>query len=416
MKDGIKSVIVLTVICVVVSLLVALTNSFTAPVIEENKQSASTESLKQVLENAADFEKLDKPADAPTTVQEIYRETGGLGYAVTVAVTTSYSASPMLYTVGISSDGVITGIVITSYTESKDFGKETYPQSYVGLDSALNGAELVGGVTYSSTAFKKGIEDVFATLIDMGLIGAGEKSDEQKLKELIDTLLTGALNDGGSVSLAEYETGADWVKTGYAATNGTGYALVSEDNTVYVINPFGYASAYDIDGNDITETASRLNDAAGAVPNNGAETAEKDKSALTRMAGEGAVFTRITDLQSFSTVTNVFRIDEGGEIYYGFVSRPVGYNNGSMVIYVILDNNGAVKEIKASEIILYSQYYEDYTLDESEYYQSLNGKTESTLTDEDTLINGATVSGNAVNKALKDTFKAFEEIKKGGEG
>lgn len=416
MKNGIKSVTVLTVICVAVSLLVALTNSFTAPVIEENKQSASTESLKQVLENAADFQLLEKPADAPVTVQEIYKETGGLGYAVTVAVTTSYSASPMLYTVGISSDGVITGIVITNYSESKDFGKDTYPQSYVGMDSALNGAELVSGVTYSSTAFKKGIEDVFAALIDMGLIGAGEKSEEQKIEELLNTLLAGSLSDSGRAVLAEYETNADWVKAGYAATNGTGYALVAEDNTVYVINPFGHVKAYNIDGQDMTESASRLNDAAGAVPNNAKETAEKDKNALARIAGEGAVFTQITDLRSFSTVTNLFRIEEGEEVYYGFVSHPIGYNNGSMTVYGILDKNGAVKEVKVSEIILYSQYYDDYTLDESAYYEGLAGKTQSTLTDEDTLINGATISGNGVNKALKDMFIAFEEITKGGEG
>ncbi len=416
MKDGIKSVTVLTVICVAVSLLVALTNSFTAPVIKRNKDAASTESLKQVLENAADFEKMEKPENAPETVQDIYRETGGIGYAVTVAVTTSYSSSPMLYTVGISSEGKITGIVITSYTESKDFGKETYPQSYIGLDSALNGAELVSGVTYSSTAFKNGIEDVFATLIDMGLIGAGEKSEAQKLEELLDTLLPGALSDSGKAAFKEYEASAGWVKKAYQAVNGTGYVLVAEDNTVCVINPFGYVKAYDIDGKDITDSTEGLTDAAGAVPNNAKETAEKDKNALARMAGEGAVFTRITNFKSFSTVTNIFRIEEGNEAYYGFVSRPIGYNNGGMEVYGLITEDGKVKDVKVSEIVLYSQYYDDYTLDESAYYENLTGKTESTLTHEDTLINGATISGNAVNKALKDMFNALEEITKGGEG
>ena len=37
-----------------------------------------------------------------------------------------------------------------------------------------------------------------------------------------------------------------------------------------------------------------------------------------------------------------------------------------------------------------------------------------TLTDEDTLISGATISGNAVNGAVKDMFNAFEAITKGG--
>ena len=415
MKDGIKSVIVLTVICVTVSLLVALTNSFTAPVIKSNKDAAATESLKQVLENAANFEKLEKPLSAPETVQEIYRETGGLGYAVTVAVTTSYSSSPMLYTVGISSEGKITGIVITSYTESKDFGKDTYPKSYIGLDSALNGAELVSGVTYSSTAFKKGIEDVFATLIDMGLIGEGEKSDEQKLKELFDKVLPGANNQSGTAVLKALELDAgSKFKNVFEAANGAGYILVTTDNKVITVNPFGSVAGYDIDGNPIDLENALKNDAAGAVPNNSKEKEQADVKALKKLTGEKASFTPAQGLNTVSTVTNAFIIQAEGEILYGFVSRPIGYNNGSMEIYGVITEDGKIKDIKVSEIILYSQYYEDYELDESGYYESLTGKTADTLTDEDTLISGATISGNAVNGAIKDMFNAFEEITKGG--
>ena len=142
-----KSVLKLTSICLIVTLLLAVTNMFTAPIIEKNLQSAATQSLSQVLPGAKDFEKLTVPDSASPSLKEIYRETEGLGYAVTVEITTQYSTSPMLYTVGVGQDGVITGIVITSYNETKDFGKESYPQSYVGKDSALNGVELVGGVT-----------------------------------------------------------------------------------------------------------------------------------------------------------------------------------------------------------------------------------------------------------------------------
>ena len=417
MKNGIKSIIVLTSICLVITLLVALTNSFTAPVIEQNKQAASTESLKQVLEGAKGFDKLEKPEDAPDSVQDIYMETSGLGYAVTVAVSSSYSASPMLYTVGISADGIITGIVITNYTESKDFGKDTYPKTYVGMDSALNGAELVAGVTYSSTAFKQGVEDVFDTLIKMDLIKAGEKSEEQKLEELIDTVLPGANNQSGTAVLETLELDVgDWCRNVFEASNGAGYILVSTDGqTVYTVNPFGKVRVYDIDGNDITDTASHINDAAGAVSNLSKEKEASDTKALKKLAGESAVFTR-EDVTTVSTVTNAFVIDSEGETLYGFVCRPIGYNNGTMTVYGILDGGGKIKEIKISEIILYSEYYSDYELDKGGYTEGLEGKDKDTLSENDTLISGATVSSKAINQALKDLFEAYEEITKGGNG
>ncbi len=414
MKSGIKSVLVLTSICLITTLLVALTNHFTAPVIEKNKADAANQSLVQVLEGAKAFDKLEKPADTPESVQDIYMETGGLGYAVTVSVTSSYSKSPMLYTVGVSSEGVITGIVITNYGETKDFGKDTYPKTYVGMDSALNGAELVAGVTYSSAAFRQGIEDVFAALIKMDLIKAGEKSEEQKIKELLDKLIPGALNGSGTGSFKDY-TVPDWAQSGYEASNGTGYMLVSKDGTVYTVNPFGKVKAYDTDGNDITDKAQNLTDAAGAVPNLSAQKESGDTKALKKLAGDTATFTTAV-IDTVSTVTNAFVIDAEGETMYGFVCRPIGYNNGVMTVYGILDSEGKIKEIKISEIILYSQYYDDYELDEEAYTEGLKGKDGSTLSDEDTLISGATISGNAVNKALNDMFEAYGKILEGGNG
>ncbi len=416
MKNGMKSVLVLTSICLITTLLVAVTNSFTAPVIEKNKADAANQSLVQVLEGAKEFDNLEKPSDSPESVQDIYMETSGLGYAVTVSVTTSYSKSPMLYTVGVNSQGVITGIKITNYGETKDFGKDVYPETYVGMDSALNGAELVSGVTYSSTAFKQGIEDVFTVLIKMDLIKAGEKSEEQKLEEIPGKVLPGANNQTGTAVLKtlEYDAGSIF-KAVLEAANGTGYILVTPDNTVITVNPFGVVAGYDIDGNPKELENSLKNDAAGAVPNLSKQKEEADVKALKKLTGDTAVFTAAV-IDTVSSVTNAFVINDGGERLYGFVCRPIGYNNGTMTVYGILDGNGKIKEIKISEIILYSQYYDDYELDEDAYTEGLKGKDAGTLSEKDTLISGATVSGNAINKALTDMFEACGKISEGGNG
>ncbi len=73
----------------------------------------------------------------------------------------------MLISVGIGTDGVIKGIVITAYTESKDIGAD-YPQKFVGKDSSLEGIDTVAGVTYSSRAFIDAIKDAFNGLTAVG--------------------------------------------------------------------------------------------------------------------------------------------------------------------------------------------------------------------------------------------------------
>ena len=173
MKLNIKSVVVLTTICIVVSALLSVTNYYTAPVIEENKAAAANASLTVVMPDAAGFEEIELGADAPSTVQHLYKETSGLGYVVILATTSQYSSGDMGITVAIGADGTITGITLTSYYESKDFGSE-YPQTYLGADSALNGVDTFAGVTYSSNALKSAVTDAFNVLIASGAVAEGQ--------------------------------------------------------------------------------------------------------------------------------------------------------------------------------------------------------------------------------------------------
>ena len=55
MKENIKSVVVLTAICLVVAVLLAYTNSITAPIIEANKAAKASGSLMEVMPEATGF-------------------------------------------------------------------------------------------------------------------------------------------------------------------------------------------------------------------------------------------------------------------------------------------------------------------------------------------------------------------------
>lgn len=165
-RENIKSVIALTVICLVVTTLLALTNEFTAPIIESTRAEKIQASLKAVLPDESSFTEItDLPESIPDTIVSVYSGDTLGGYAVVLATRSSYSSGDMGITIGIDADGNIVNVVITSYLESKDFGKDTYPAEFVGKDmQSYSDVDTVAGVTYSSDALKYAIGDAFAAL------------------------------------------------------------------------------------------------------------------------------------------------------------------------------------------------------------------------------------------------------------
>ena len=163
-KFNVKSIIVLTAICLIVTALLAVTNHFTSPVIETTRAAKVQKSLENVLPNSSGFEEITLPAGAPSTVKNVYKASDG-SYAVVLATMSAYSSGDMGITAGITPDGKLAGVALTSYRESKDFGKDTYPQNYIGVtEDNYNDVDAFAGVTYSSTAFKKAIGDAFAVI------------------------------------------------------------------------------------------------------------------------------------------------------------------------------------------------------------------------------------------------------------
>ena len=93
MKKYISSAVSLTVICGVVSLLLAVTNYITAPIIKEQQNAATNEALKVVMPNGSGFESVDiKKYDLPETIIEAYSETNG-GYVFKMETTGYDNAS-----------------------------------------------------------------------------------------------------------------------------------------------------------------------------------------------------------------------------------------------------------------------------------------------------------------------------------
>ena len=414
MKQSVKSVAVLLAICVVVTALLAGVNALTAPIIAQNRQNAATGSLSEVLPGAGTFEELTLPESAPAAVKTLYREAAGLGYAVLLETSTSYSGSPMAFTVGFSADGLIAGVVITNYQESKDFGKD-YPASYVGKDSALAGVDLVAGVTYSSTAFRAAVQEAFSLLIAEGYFAAGQKSEEQLIAELLPQALIGSTDSLGNAKYTE-GTAPAGIEAVYAAKNGSGFACVVRiDGTAYVcgVNAFGGVTVFDLEGNNVTaDRADAVATVKAAFTPSSQGTDAAHITLIGRVMGEGAEITALLPEAVSSPVVGAYTVQVGGATQYALVAAPLGYADESVKVLYVLDETGAVVKFRAlSDLIVHAEYYSGYTLDETAYAEGMLGITGDTLTNDTTLIAGATVTSNAVQRAMRDIFAAFEAVK-----
>ena len=415
MKENIKSVVVLTVICLVVAVLLAYTNSITAPIIEANKAASANESLLVVMPDATNFEEITLE-NTPATVKNVYKETSGLGYVMLLGTTSQFSSDEMTITVGFGADGKICGIALTGYYESKDFGKDTYPQTYVGQDSALGDVTLVAGCTYSSTAFKNAITDAFTVLIENGLVAEGQKSEEQLIAEAMPLALPGCTDALGNCLVTAVDAVAPATEA-YKANNDCGYIyVVSTDNGTVVVgvNAFGVAKVIDLEGNDVTDSYADVaaTAAAFAAPL-ATENLEQNLASATSAVEEGAVITPVENLPTFNNTIAAFTAETSTGMQYIVISQPYGFANHGMKMLHVFSEDGSVVVYKSlGALILEAEYYSAHSLtDASAYVAQFVGVTESTWSDDATLVAGATMTANAVSSSFHSAFEAFNLIK-----
>lgn len=410
-REAWKSIAVLTSICLVVAVLLAAVNHVTAPIIEESAATDTQASLYAVLPNAVGFEEETPAGEVPETVMGIFRDTGGSGYAVTLSTSSSYSASPMTFTVGVGTDGKITGVEITNCAESKDFGD--YPGTYVGQDSALSGVDIYAGVTYSSTAFRSAVEDAFSVLIGLGGVAQGNKTEEQIIEELKIQLLPGALTRAGTSKLEEYAVSEDGIKQALRAANDVGYLYVLEDGGkthVAAVSSTGGVICVDLDGKDVTAEQEALVARVREISETDS-IYEKNKAATVRALPEGAVLTPVSVSGQFGTVSSVYSVSGAGAVAYAMVCTPYGYRTPMKLVFVLSENGETMGFRSAGELIQESDYYTNYSLDESAYAAGLIGITGGTASEDQTLISGATMTGDGVWAALQDVLAAYEALR-----
>ena len=421
-----RSALTLIVLFLVFALLLTGLNTWAGPIIEQGEASQAVGPLMEVLPGAQGFDLIysndgsagSELVDIPESVESIYSETSGLGYAMLLTTSQGYTKQPMEIALGIDAEGKIAGAQVLVYPETKDMGVDTYPQTYVGQDSTLADVSLVAGVTYSSKAFHDAVLDAFSALTANELVSAGVKGDDQLLTELIATVFPGIMNSEGAMQGEETDTGIDGVTAAYKAPNGAGFAFIANVDGAGVLaiaNTSGSACVYDVDGNVVTDSYAEFAETAAAYArDNGDLYTDDDISKLSAYYSKEAEYAVLGLDSVYNSVTAAYTVTENGETLYAFVSRPYGYSNMPMAVYYVLNADGEIVMMNAKEFILEKEYFSKYTLDAPSYKEGFVGLTGETMTDDVAFISGATVTTNAVKVATRDVFDAFATLKENG--
>lgn len=384
MKHSIKSLCVFIGICTVVALLLALVNSFTAPIIQQNQNESANAALLEVMPDGAGFEALDiSTYTLPSTVSEVYRETSGKGHVVKL-VTAGYG-SDMVIMCGVGADGVVTGSVCLSSNET--LGKEkTYGENFVNKDAAaVDTVDTIGGATKTTAAYKNAVKDALNT----GIILGGGSVDIRTEEEILADNLAAALPLGDTFEKLFLTEVIDGVDAVYEAANGEGYVFVIGEAFIGVKN----------DGTVITEGVENAADITAAVTLIQSTTVEEiDISAYPDLTK--------TVISANKTSTGNFIVETKGAGYG--IKGGNEYHPASgeyIIVRVSMTADGKIIDcITVSEAE--TDGLGDACADES-FYGQFVGKTEDNYTEIDA-ISGATLTTDGYKQAIE---RAFEAVK-----
>lgn len=167
-KEVLVPSVSLFVISLVVTLLLAVTNNITAPLIEKLSVETEIETRKTVLADASYFDDENKTVTLDGTEYTycvgLDAEKNVVGYIFTTS-TKGYGGEVKVMT-GVSADGKVTGVEALSLSETAGLGmnaqKETFRDQYIGKSGKIgvaknspkeNEIQALTGATITSSAF-----------------------------------------------------------------------------------------------------------------------------------------------------------------------------------------------------------------------------------------------------------------------
>lgn len=387
-------IVVLSAICVAVTLLLAVVNMFTAPVIKAAADKKANETLAVVLPEGTDFEEVDlSTVELPTTVTKAFRETNGKGYVF--EITSAGYKSGLVIMCGLDSEGKITG---SKYTASS----ETYGAE-IKLDGMYNGQtpdsfepQAVSGATKTSGGYR----DAIKAALDAYVIMSGGTVDLRDENTIIQDNCNLALGTEGKIFEKWFATEEIGVDALYV-TDGGVVVLIYGD---YVgITADGTVSTEGV--NAETGEKEAIGDGAYATANSAFIT--YSSAALTEVTLPEGVHKNVLKAYVTESGNYVFELQAAG---YGIKGDKYVRSNEYILLKVAISADG-----KILSTLTVSQKESEGIGDVCagpDYYERFNGSDSATYNDVEN-ISGATVTSEGYKEAIGYAFEAYEIIKGG---
>lgn len=389
MMKHIKTVVSLTVICAVVSFLLALTNSITAPIIKERENAAVNEALAEVLPGGEGFEQLDiSKYTLPETITEAYKASNG-GYVFKM-VTAGYGSNFVIMC-GVSAEGTVAGAKCISSTETlgveKVYGEKLKDSSLESID----GVETESGATKTTEAYKNAVKDALNAAV---ILGGGEV-DLRSEEEILNDNLKEALPEGDKFTEVFLTFDAGEISAAYEAENKAGYVFVIGEDFV------------------ATDTKGKV---ISSVSDDVKTTVETSAQKLINETLEKIDITKYADMPS--AVEEAY-ITNGGNYVLYLKAAGYGINGGDQWHpasgeYIKIKVS-VTKDGKIIKCVTLSQKESENIGDacaKPEFYGQFNGKTAETYGEIDA-ISGATITTDGYKSAISKAFDAVK-IMEGG--
>ncbi len=382
MIKNLKSAIALIVICAVVSVLLAVTNNLTAPIIKEQESAAVNDALAVVLPGASDFSPVEiGEYKLPETITEIYSEKNG-GYVF--KMTTAGYASNFVILCGIDKDGIVKGATCISSNETLGLEKEYGDTLKETTLEKIDGVATVSGATKTTAAYKNAIKDALNAFVILN----GGSVDLRDEAQILNDNLSQALPEGeGKFTPVFITENVEDIDSIYSAENGKGYVFVIGEEFI----------ATDKDGKVLTETQnkSKVEDAAKAIINS--ELKEIDITKYDDMP------TQVAKAYKTSSGNYVFELKAAG---FGINGDAYYYPSGEYIDIKV----SATKDGNIISCLTTAQKESDgigSACADEKFYSQFNGKTEDNYSDIDA-ISGATITTNGYKTAISKVFTAIK--------
>lgn len=238
-KEIFKPITVLTVICLITSLLLAVVNTITAPIIKEMNIKVANEARQELLPTATGFSPIDKTGEGVTGM---FKSDNDVGYVFTAEAKGYGGAVPVM--VAIDKDHNISKVKFMANEETPGLGQKILQESFAAQfngkpveNISLGDIDAIAGATISSSAAVAAVNSV----ID---IYKAEVKKEVVVVLTPEELRAKLLPDAGAITKIEFT--ADGVKEVYKGES-YGYIIYVEGKGFYQ-KPLPAIVALDNDG------------------------------------------------------------------------------------------------------------------------------------------------------------------------